>query len=323
MPGMAKAPVSSEIKPVYVLHGSDAFLLDAARKEILQAVVADADPQTCVASFEADAELAAVLDELRTLPFLAPRRLVIVRDADAFVAAHREALETYLQEPARHAALVLTVLSWPSNTRLAKLVAKCGAVSDCSAAGEAQVGRFIAQAAARRGKKVAPDAAELLADWIGADLAQLDNELEKLSLYVAAQETIVVADVTALVTATAGPASFALSNAITDQSAKAALDALAGMLTQRGDEFKTLGSIAWQVRRALAAQEKIAAGERAEYALPNMPSFQKAKFISLLKRRPLAKMQGDMRRLLKADLSMKSGGDPTAVLEELVIGLCT
>ena len=54
-----------------------------------------------------------------------------------------------------------------------------------------------------------------------------------------------------------------------------------------------------------------------------MPSFQKTKFLSLLKRRPLAKMQIDMRRLLKADLSMKSGGDPTAVLEELVIGLCT
>ena len=73
-----------EIHPVYVLHGDDAFLLDTHRREIVDRVVAGAEAQLCVMSFDGSAELADVLDELRTVPFLAPHRLVILRDADAF-----------------------------------------------------------------------------------------------------------------------------------------------------------------------------------------------------------------------------------------------
>lgn len=38
------------------------------------------------------AELASVLDDLRTLPFLSERRLVLVREADKFISLYREAV---------------------------------------------------------------------------------------------------------------------------------------------------------------------------------------------------------------------------------------
>src|SRR5690242_12629406 len=112
----------SDVKPVYVLFGEDTFLHDAARAEIIKAIIGDSDPQVAVSVFDAEAELATVLDELRTLPFLAPRRAVVIRDADAFVSAYRDALETYLQSPSANSSLMLVVSSWPSNTRLYKLV---------------------------------------------------------------------------------------------------------------------------------------------------------------------------------------------------------
>ena len=311
-------------KPIYVLYGTDAYLRDAHRQEILTATLGDADPQTCVAVYEADAELAQVLDDLRTLPFLAPRRAVVLRDADAFVSAHRDALEKYCQAPVETATLILQVSSWPKNTRLYKIIAGVGEAIECSLPEKSNLRSFLNDAAKKRGKKIAPDAAELLTEWIGRDLAALDSELEKLSLYTSQRDTITLADVSALVTSTTGPAAFALADALTAGEPRAALAALGGMLTTRGDEFKTFGMIAWHLRRVMRASQMIAAGKSTDAAMKAARVFyNKPKFVQLLKRRPGAKLIGDFRKLLATDRAMKTGTPAPAALQDLVIGLCS
>ena len=318
---MAKAT----FKPVYVLHGTDGYLRDIHRKAVIAAVVGEADPQLCVARFDSSAELADVLDELRTLPFLAPCRLVVVDGADEFVSAHRAALETYLGNPCGTSALLLNVTSWPANTRLVKLVAKIGQVFACSVPDKGDLGKWLSKAAAQRGKKIARDAADLLGQWIGKDLAALDSEIEKLSLYADDRETITAADVSALVTATAGPQAFDLTNAITAGDARAALEVLDGLLAVRGEEFRTLGLIGWHLRRALQVQQAIHAGAAPQQAVGKirMPQHQRGAWLAFLQRRPLRALQNDFRRLLRADLAMKSGSTPKAALQELVVALCS
>ena len=314
-----------EIKPIYVLHGTDIYLFDSHRKAIVAAVIQDADPQLCVATFDSSSALADVLDELRTLPFLAPCRVVIIRDADDFVSAHRSALEGYLESPCRTSTLMLAVASWPKNTRLAKRVAQIGQVLDCSAPGRGNVSAWLKRAAERKGKKITPGAVDLLCAWTGADLASLNSEIEKLALYAHGRDTITMEDVGLLVTATAGPAAFDLTNAVTNADTRGALKALAGMLTVRGEEFRALGLIAWHLRRALQAQQAVRAGTPHHQAVRNlrMPAHQQGPFAEFLKRRTLEKLQADFRQLIRADLGMKSGLSAKAALQELVVALCS
>jgi len=314
---------------VYVLFGGDAFLLDAARTEIVAAAIGDGDPQVAVTTFESDADLAAVLDELRTAPFLSPRRAVILRDADEFLAqkedtktSNREALEHYLENPSENSTLLLLTASWPKNTRLYKLIDKIGQAIDCSAPDARNLPSHIAAAAGRRGKKIQPDASQLLAAWVGADLAALEGEIEKLSLYAGDRPVITSEDVAKLVTASGGVEAFAITNAITAGDAAAALTCLGNMLTRRGEEFKVLGLIVWHLRRVLGTQQAIAAGKPARSAMPPMPFAQQSAFAAMLQRRPLAKLQADFRRLIAADLAMKSGANAPAALQELVVQLC-
>ncbi len=308
--------------PVYVLLGDDAFLRDAARKEIVASLIGEADPQVCVASLDATAELADVLDELRTLPLLAPHRAVIVRDADAFVAAYRGQIEEYLESPSDTASLILMVSSWPKNTRLYKVVDQCGKAIDCSVPETGDLSKFLRDAAAQRGKQIAPAAADLLGQWIGADLAALNAEIEKLSLYVGDRETISPEDVSAVVSATAGPAAFALTNALTAGDGRKALESLDGMLTTRGEEFKVLGMIGWHLRKALRARQLIAQGSSPDAALRTCRVFYgKREFLTMLKRRGDA-LQDDFRRMIRADLGMKTGANPAAALQQLVMALC-
>ena len=315
---------SSEVKPVYVLHGADAFLLDIHRREIISTIIGVADPQTSVAAYDATAELADVLDELRTLPFLAPRRVVIVREADVFVSAHRKSLANYLQSPVKTASLMLMVSAWPKTTRLYKIVEKIGQAIYCEMPKDSSVPAWLSKSAGKRGKKIAPDAAAMLEEWIGRDLARLDKEVEKLSLYVDQRDTITLADVSTLVIATAEPVDFALPNALTAGDAKAALQTLGAMLTARGEEFRTLGQIAWHLRRAVRAQQLIAQGQNADAAMRavRLPGFARSSFRNFLRRRPLAKLTGDFRKLLAADRAMKTGTDAAAALQQLVVELC-
>jgi len=309
-------------KPIYVLSGSDGFLQDHYRAEIISRVVGQADPQTCIANFDGanDPDLAAVMDELRTLPFLAPARVVIIRNADAFITRHRQKLEEYVDNPCETSALVLMTSSFRSNTRLAKKVAEIGDILTCKLPDDSSLLQWLSKSAGKRGKKIDQQSAILLEQWIGRDLAAQNAEIEKLCLYIGDRETITPQDVAAVVTATAGPAAFELTNAITAGDTPGALKALEGALRIRGAEFQALGSIAWHLRRALQAAQEISAGGK-----PNlrMPYKQQNAFVAMLKRRGQGKLQADMQSLISADLGMKSGQNPKCALQELVMSLCS
>lgn len=311
------------IKPIYVLAGQDAYLLDEARREVIARVLGEADPQTHLSQYDSSVELATVLDELRTVPLLGGRRVVMVSPANDFVTAHREALEKYVQSPSSHAVLVLEVASWPGNTRLAKAVARVGETIACAVPERGSLVRWISDAAGRRGKKIDRQAAHLLEEWVGRDYAVLDGEIEKLSLHVGSRAEITADDVEAVSTATAGPGAFDLANALTAGDARAALETLGGMLTARGEEFRVLGLIGWHLRRVLAAAEQVQAGTPPQKAVPGfLPPGPRAAMLELIRRRSPRSLAGDFRRLLRADLAMKSGADPEAALAELVVGLC-
>jgi DNA polymerase-3 subunit delta len=328
---------SEAIKPVYVLVGSDQYLRDLNRQRITRQVIGDGDPQLCVSSFDGEAELAAVLDELRTLPFLASRRVVVIDDADAFISRYRQIevekaprkfevrrpLDEYLRSPSRTASLILMVSSWPSNTTLARAVAEVGEVVDCAPPEGSELAQRIRDALRARGKKIAADAVELLVAWVGPDLAAIESEAEKLSLYAGQRETITVKDVSELVTATAGAGTFELTDAIVAGDARAALSALQRSLTRRGEEFRLLALLASTLRRAAKAHGLIASGTRPDDAVGRMPYSARNAFVQYLRRRSPQQVRQDFRRLIAADLGLKSGLEAHAAMQDLVVALCT
>ena len=299
---MLPAPAS----PVYVLHGHNLYLRQQARREVIHRFGDEGDAELGVANFDASAELAEVLDELRTAPLLARRRLVIFHDADKFVTAHRQRLEQYLANPSSTASLMLVVDSWKATTKLAKLAAKIGEVIDCSDPDDAELPGWVVERASARGKQIAPKAAELLTEWIGNDLARLDGEIEKLAIYAGKRRVISAEDVAAVVVATAGPVPYALVNAIAAGRADEALSTLSRTLTRRGEEFRVLGLIAWHLRR-----QRGRGGGRWTGRAPTGGRAGRGK-----------DLRGGFRRLLATDLALKTGAHPLPAMQALVLDLC-
>jgi len=286
-------------KPIYLLYGTDNLLRRRARGELVRRLLGDGDADLNVSVFDAEADLSDVLDTLRTVPFLSPRRVVVVEQADTFLAAHVEALQRYLLDPAPTGSLVLVVDSLPDRSpavrKAVESLVRAGEAIDCSPDRLDPV-RWAIDSANRRGKRLAREAARLLVECVGADLARLDSEIEKLSLFVGSRGEILPEDVGALVADTAGAARYALTNAIGRGRPEAALKALHRMLLRRGDEVRLLGLIGWHLRSSLSGGNRV-------------PS-------------PPERVEGDFRRVLAADLALKSGASPLATMQTLVIGLC-
>jgi DNA polymerase-3 subunit delta len=318
-------------KPVhrlYVLHGHDDYLRRQCKQDIIRQVIGESQSELVLAEFDESAELSAVLDELRTAPFLAPRRLVVVHPADGFVSRFRAQLEAYLEKPSATGSLLLVIDRWQPNAKIAKLAAKVGEVIACTAPAGRQLEEWLAKAAGARGKKLARDAAVALALFVGQDLARLDSEIEKLCLYVADRKEITEQDVLTTSIASAGPADFALANAVEAGRTGEALAAMRGMITRRGQEFRALGMLNWAIRRRLSGKGGFGGWSRSTVARPvpaRAPAPPRPAAASPPRGpkslRPVSPRQA-MRLLLEADLALKSGAEPFATLEVLITRLC-
>jgi len=167
------------LKPVYALVGSDPFL----QLQRLREIASRLPPEAQRIDFDGEtAQLADVLDELRSFAmFGGGTKLVTVREADALITRFREQLEDYVNKPSSSATLVLRLSSLPATQRIAKAITKVGAIESC--APPKDLVRWAIDHAKREHKiTLAPDAAKVLVDYVGADLGRIDTELAKLAI---------------------------------------------------------------------------------------------------------------------------------------------
>ena len=195
-----------QVRPILAVSGDDVYL----RREVIHAITLAAlgpDAEFSeVSRFAGDqTKLADVLDEVRTLAFLAACRVALVEEADPFVTRYRKELEHYAEKPAASGVLILSVKSWPSNTKLAKLVEKTGLAVDGKTPGERELPAWVVGLAKlRHGVKLEDEASRLLVELVGPEPGLLASEVEKLAIYVGERREIRRQDVSKMVHAGAG-----------------------------------------------------------------------------------------------------------------------
>jgi len=197
MPAKSASTPSADMR-ILLLHGKEHFLIEERAREF-RSVLEKEFGEIEVFRFDgATAELAAVLDELRSYGLMQTHKLVIVDNADKFVSSRkgedddakadnpaRRALERYAENPVDHATLVLQASTWrPGN--LDKAIAKVGAVIKCEPLRDDEAARWcVDRAKAAYRTTLEPAAASLLVERLGVELHRLDSELDKLSTMTA------------------------------------------------------------------------------------------------------------------------------------------
>jgi DNA polymerase-3 subunit delta len=265
-----------------------------------------------------------VFDELAMLPFLGSRRVVVVQNADEFVSAHRESLERYVQKPSRSGVLILAVQSWPSNTRLAKMVAQSGLAIDCKSPDERSMVPWCRRRAKDRyGKQLSADAASLLVELVGPGVGRLDSELGKLASFVGAESAISAEHVDRLVASGRVETVWKILDAATAGDSADALRMLNGLAIAGEQPMLIFGALSSQLRKLAKAYRMILNGEPVRSALPRagVPPFYIDKAQAQLRFLGRDRLSCIYQWLTEIDLGLKgdSSLSPQHLLERLIV----
>jgi DNA polymerase-3 subunit delta len=313
-------------RPIYVLQGDEHFLKRRVLASLRSLVLGPDDDGFGLTNRDGDkANWAEIHDELETLPFLSSRRLVVIDRADPFVTRERPRLEKYFAEPSKCGVLVLDVQSWPSNTKLAKLLPDAATIV-CKAPDARKLPEWCVEwCAAQHGKPLAVPAARMLVDLVGSDMGLLDQELAKLAIYAGSSSRIDEADVDQLVGQSRAENTWKIFDLIGAGQIGAALTMLDRLLDQGEEPLRLLGAFSMQLRRLAQAARLYGQSKSLPDALEQagVPPFGRRSAEQQIRHLGRRRLDMIFDWLLETDLGLKGSSQlpPRTLLERLVVQL--
>lgn len=313
---------SGKTRPLYLLEGDDlqsrhdlALEFAGLVDEGLQAF----NVESCYANEASNASardqlIGSLLSTARTLPMMAPRRVVIVHEAERLLAPRRgkneddspaeevarkgkrgatpvEELEAYLEHPEPMTTLVFVSGPLDGNRRIVKLLRKHADVVDCGTLHDArEAAIWITKRLEKDELTIEPKAIGQLLAATGLTLGRIRPEIDKLILYAAGESTITVAHVREVVLPQEeSEGTFALMDAVQNANASRALREISALIDGGVQPFVILG----QLRAAT------------------------------IRLRPDSRVKNGLEAVMRTDVAIKSSaGTPQHLLECLAVELC-
>jgi DNA polymerase III subunit delta len=341
MPSLSAEQLAARLaqgKPVaaVLLLGSDSFLRESCREQIIEAMVEPAARQWAVQHYSgAEDELEAVVGRARMMPMLAPRQVIVYSELESIEPTGdskrddpAEILREYLESPSPFTVLVLEASKLDQRTKLAKLLGEAVPVVAADLPDDPGerlrvASRMTKQMAAKEQGAIDDDAAEELADLCNGDLAAIRSELDKLVTYAGPEGRVSRADVEALVVAEKKYSVWELADVLASGQLSNALAFLDQLLREGEQPPALVGALAWTFRKLLEAQD-LGRGTSPGLAAGRLGMRRDAAEAAVRQAQKMSRSQlvRGLRALYEADSRLKSGAkDERAVMEFLVVEL--
>jgi DNA polymerase III subunit delta len=307
--------VADELKPAYLLSGSDRPKIERALRRLRERFGEDAIERLSARETRGDDAVAAC--NAMGL-FAAGGRLVLVDEVERWKAADGKAVAEYLAAPAPETVLALVGEGLRKDAPLAKALAKKGVVLVYEVS-KRELPRWVGEQFARHGVKTTAEATRALIELVGDNLQELSTEIEKLSIW-AGHDQIGQDEVELLVTARADVPPFVLTDAWGRRDVGAVLGACESILersTRSGEAYMLVGRLAAHVRRVQCCQNLDLAGVRPREAAGElkMHPFAAEKAFAQSRNFSVEELREAIVRLADLDLALKGGSRLPSELE--------
>lgn len=319
---------AGKFSPVYIFAGEEPYFHEETLNKLEKAL--NVDTLNREIFYAPDTSVHDIVLAAQTIPFIAERRLVIVKEAQRIKQTEASKLAEFLKSPSETSCLVLL---WPEKIKkdamrspLFSAVEKSGAVVEFKPVYERDIPSWIHRKAAERKKTVTSDAAEYLLQESGTSLMDLNNELEKLFLFVGDRKEINLQDVETLSGHTKQVNLYELSEAVESKDLKGAMRIIEPLLNEGEVPVIILSFINTAIRKLLIAKSLLEdCGLRRDEISQKLrlhPYFSRS-FFTNLDKHTKNELIKDLQLVLEADIALKSSAQPdNAVFEELLLGLC-
>jgi DNA polymerase-3 subunit delta len=338
---------------LYLLHGADELTRSEEIAKLKQKL---GDPTVVSLNTTVldgrKVNLPTLIQVCDALPFMAKRRLVIVEDFWSRFEAPEggKAKDKPPKTPASDTALIKALLEYlprlPETTDLvfveSRSLQKTNPAFNAVPSGQkgiacveefnppqekrGELGRWIERRMKAKGGEIMPQAAQELAHFIGGDLRQLDQELDKLWAYASFERPVSIADVHNLVSATQTDSVFALVDAIGLRQREKAMRVLHELLEAGAAPLYLLSMIERQFRILLQVKDLQARGfasSEMQKTLGIKHPFIIEKSVGQAQYFSMRTLEAIYRRLADLEQEIKTGEiEDLLALDLLVVGLC-
>ena len=316
-----------EVRPLYLLLGSEIYLRRVAAKAITDAALS----RTLLREFNesafsllSDPVQSAIAAALQ-LPMMSDRRVVRIRDFAKLRDADEEVLIRYLNDPAPSTAMIFIADELDKRKKSTKVLLDVCTVVEFPPLKDAEA-KAWAKTRLKELKITADD--QVLSEIIrlvGTDVQTLSNELDKLASAAASTGRITADLVDDLIGRSRELSNFELGDHLMAGNRKRALETLHRLLEDGAEPVMLVGLIAGNYHRLALGKHLLARGGREEvFRNISLPPFKRDSYISTLQRSSAEKIARGVQLTAAADLAIKtSQATPRLQLEMLVCELAS
>lgn len=301
-------------KPVYLIWSEENYFLEDVLAKAVYAVIASHLKDFNYNVFYPPVNPYEILDTAMTLPLMAQRRFVVLKDFHLFPASSIKAIISYFEKPCESTCMLLLsrreprkvwgdAQRWLDAIPIFSLKIK-----------ESDIPTWVKQKGHEKGINITQDAVDYLIESVGPDIGLLMAEIEKIVL--SGLKSIKREDLISSTGIVRGYTPFDLVDAIiADKKAKAFRILNALIESKSSETVSILGALNWHYRQFYTlwkgkGKRPLKMRENTYRALlKHLPSYTEEDFYHIFQ------------RLHEADICMKSGTMPELTLETLLLKL--
>lgn len=335
MPKISAEKLQAELSkgttaPIYLLTGEDVYRKGLVIKQLRD--ILHPDDFNFFKAGPTSAEVSEALAQANTAPVFSNVRFIVLTGIDKLRKGSKEqaALVAYAQNPLSTTTLVLThndAKKLKTDKSLAEACSETGRVVNFDELKGDDLTAWVRGQLSAKGLKPTFDAVDLLCEGIGSDLAALENEIEKLSLFTATREDKAISkeDVLACIGFNKEENPFELSNALLACSKTRALTQIDKLVDSGEEPVAILSKMTYPILKMARIKRLSEAGLSNSEILHAAGLFPwESRLISSARNFPSQKVfLSVLNRLIDADAGFKSGAnlDPKTTLKGIVLTL--
>ena len=300
-----KTSLASNVSPVYLIEGEDAYLREVAVKTLKDKFLTS--PELNLNLFEGSYVKSSpdeMIDALMQYPFMSEKRVVLVRDYNPSATdLKNKALVNYFANPVETSLLIIV-----NNTACEPLKKiDCITVVDCGKANMSTIVRYVQGTLKRNNLIITTKNAELLAEYCKLEMTKISGEVEKLIAYCHGEAEVTAEAIEELVIKENDYQVYELTEQVARKNATRAYAILQDMLSKSNDHQRIFTALYYHFRKlffcsvsnkglSVLAKEL---GVKSEYALKRL--------MEQSKRFTPKKLKQTIDMFVKYDADFKSG----------------
>ena len=196
-------------RPIYFFMGDEPFFIDQLTEYIEEHVLNEAEKSfNLTVLYGKETDLPTLVSLAKRYPMMANYQVIILKEAQTLknldaseIGKKTNPLLIYAQEPLSSTILVIAYKGkkLEKNKKLYKAIESKGVIFDSKKIYDDKLPAWITKQLQQRGKKIELAAAVLMADFIGNNLSAIENEINKMLIFLENQQLITVKDVEKLI----------------------------------------------------------------------------------------------------------------------------